>query len=398
MSELQVALALIGGIAVIGIVIYNRLQERKFRQRTGAGLTPPARDALLDTEPVRKEPSHRVDPGFYEPAIKEALPRGIQGRGDTEPHFGDTEILLEAALSEDSYKVPSAAGIVEDSAQLTRKEPSEAAPFDESIEFHAILKNREGMAAGKFGDAINRSASFEKRVRWLGLSPGGLSWEEVSPLHDKNYLEVQSVMQMADRNGPARQEDLAALCELIGELAEANGWQVRCDDADEGAVRAQSLDKFCADVDVQIGLNIVARGSSCLPIARIRHEAESAGMRLGSNGVYQLLDSRGETLFMMGNREPRPFSHENAHEPETKGITLLFDVPRVPDGLKNFDTMVKLGRKLAHDAGGLLVDDNLRPLTDVGIEKIRAQLGQIYDRMEARGLPAGSRLALRLFS
>jgi FtsZ-interacting cell division protein ZipA len=66
--------------------------------------------------------------------------------------------------------------------------------------------------------------------------------------------------------------------------------------------------------------------------------------------------------------------------------------------LKNFDGMVTLGRKLAHAAGGLLVDDNLRPLTDVGIEKIRAQLAQIYARMDARGVAAGSRLALRLFS
>ncbi len=44
------------------------------------------------------------------------------------------------------------------------------------------------------------------------------------------------------------------------------------------------------------------------------------------------------------------------------------------------------------------MDDNLRPLTDTGIEKIRTQLMQIYERMEARGVPSGSRRALRLFS
>jgi hypothetical protein len=48
--------------------------------------------------------------------------------------------------------------------------------------------------------------------------------------------------------------------------------------------------------------------------------------------------------------------------------------------------------------GGLLVDDNLRPLTDTGIERIRQQLTQIYGRMESKGVPAGSDLALRLFS
>ena len=60
--------------------------------------------------------------------------------------------------------------------------------------------------------------------------------------------------------------------------------------------------------------------------------------------------------------------------------------------------MVSFGRKLANEVGGLLVDDNMRPLTEGGIDKIRQQLAGIYQRMEARGVPSGSRRALRLFS
>ncbi len=398
MSELQIALALIGVLAVVGIVVYNRLQERKFRRQAEVGFSPPGEDVLLDAEPMREMLS-RVDPDFYEPATRDPISRRFHGRGDEEPHFGDTEILLEAALSEDNYQ--DHASIAESASyatQLMQQEPSEVASYDDSIEFRSVLKNLDGMAAEKLGDSITRSASLGKPVRWLGLPPGGLSWEVVSPQSDKKYLEVQAVMRLADRGGAADREQLAGLCNLTQELAQAQGWQVRCDDPLEASARAQQLDKFCADVDVQIGLNIVARGTAILPIARLRHEVESVGLRLGSNGAYQLLDSRGEILFMLGNREPRAFSKDNAHEPETKGVTLLFDVPRVPDGLKNFDSMVKLGRKLAHDAGGLLVDDNLRPLTDVGVERIRAQLALIYTRMESRGVPAGSRLALRLFS
>lgn len=398
MSELQIALALIGALAVIGIVIYNRLQERKFRRQAEAGFSRPGHDVLLDAEPEKITPM-RVEPDFHEPVIKDPVPLRFHGRGDKEPHFGDTEILLEAALSEDSYQGPAVAdNDSEDSSLPLESEKTEMAPYDEAIEFRTVLKNLDGMEADKFIEPVSRSSHIGKKVRWLGLPPGSLSWEEVSSKSGKKYLEVQAVMQLADREGAVGKENLAALCDLIQELAQAQGWQVRCDDPDEAAARGQSLDKFCADVDVQIGLNIVARGTAVLPISRIRHEVESAGMRLAANGAYQLTDSRGEILFMMGNRESRAFSRENTHEPETKGVTLLFDVPRVPDGLKNFDVMVKLGRKLAHDAGGLLVDDNLRPLTDIGIEKIRAQLAQIYDRMESRGVPAGSRVALRLFS
>jgi FtsZ-interacting cell division protein ZipA len=399
MNELQIALALIGVLAVIGILIYNRLQERKFRRQAEAGFAKPGRDVLLDDDYSHAAPG-RLDPDIYEPVIKDAGTGFFHGRDSNEPHFGDTEILLDAALSEDAYPQQDAviAGASESPVATAQPQPSSVAAFDEAIEFRAVLKNLEGMEADAFDEAVAHSAALGKSVRWLALPVGSPAWEDLSLQSGRRYLEVQAAMQLADRNGPAEKQDLAALCDLAQELAQLRNWQLRCDDVAEAVQRAASLDKFCADVDVQIGLNIVARGTAVLPIARMRREAEAAGMRLAEEGVYRLLDSRGEVLFMLGNREAHAFSRDNPHEPETKGVTLLFDVPRVPDGLKNFDAMVTLGRKLAHEAGGLLVDDNLRPLTDVGIEKIRSQLAQIYARMEARGVAAGSRLALRLFS
>ncbi len=402
MNELQIALALIGVLAVIGVLVYNRLQERKIRRQTEAGFARPGRDVLLDNAEGRAV-SDRPDTAFFAPLDEGDDDAGhgmFHGRDVLEPHFGDTEILLDAALSEESY--PQAVLAAEEPSDLqaasVRSQSPTVAAYDEAIEFRSVLKSLDGMAAEAFDTVAAHSAALGKPVRWLALPLGSPAWEELSPPSGKRYLEVQVVMQLADRDGPADKEGLSALCELTQELARLHGWQVRCDDTADAAARALSLDKFCADVDVQIGLNIIARGTAMLPIARMRREAEAAGMRLSDGGVYQLLDSRGEVLFMLGNREPGAFAKDNPHEPETKGVTLLFDVPRVPDGVKNFDSMVTLGRKLAHEAGGLLVDDNLRPLTDTGIEKIRAQLAQIYARMEARGVAAGSRLALRLFS
>jgi len=162
--------------------------------------------------------------------------------------------------------------------------------------------------------------------------------------------------------------------------------------------RAQAIDRFCVDVDVLIGLNVVARGEGAVNLTRIVREAESSGMMLGVDGVFQLLDSRGEPLYVLCNHDAEPFTAMAVEGQTSQGVTLQFDVPRVPDGLKVFDGMVAFGRKIANEVGGILVDDNLRPLTDTGIEKIRTQLAQIYQRMEARGVPSGSRRALRLFS
>ena len=80
------------------------------------------------------------------------------------------------------------------------------------------------------------------------------------------------------------------------------------------------------------------------------------------------------------------------------GVTLLLDVPRLQQGVRVFDRMIDTGTQLASALNGTLVDDNDTPVTEPGLEQIRAQLRGIYAAMEAKGIPAGSRVALRLFS
>ena len=82
----------------------------------------------------------------------------------------------------------------------------------------------------------------------------------------------------------------------------------------------------------------------------------------------------------------------------THGLTMLFDVPRIPNGLRSFDHMIMFARQLSDSLKGMLVDDNLRPLTDEGIAKIKQQISLIYAKMDKHGVPAGSARAQRLFS
>lgn len=419
MNELQVALAIIGILAVIGILIYNRMQERKYRKQTEAGFSKPDRDALLlDGEESKVEVS-RAWSGQSEPVFSEHDSTLDAGQHMREPTFGVESDLAPEPVAvrvapEPAQPEPSPQPVVDqkapllESAQTTHAESasgasnkaalSREAPYNELIEFKVQMKSVDGMPSEDFGDILSRCRALGKSVRWRALPLGGLDWEVLQPQSKKRYLEVIATMQLADRNGAATKEELSSLCNLAHDAVRVHGWQTKCDDLAESMARALSLDKFCADVDVLIGLNIISRGTAFLPIAKIRQEAEAAGMQLQADGSYHLLDSRNETLFTLSNRDPQPFAADTPNAPETKGMTLLFDVPRVPDGLKTFDSMVALGRKLGHESGGLLVDDNMRPLTDAGIEKIRAQLVQIYNKMESRGIPPGGRLTLRLFS
>jgi FtsZ-interacting cell division protein ZipA len=407
MSDLQIALLVIGVVIVAAVLVFNWLQERRFRKQAAAAFETSVGDALMKPAATPRESPGRIEPELREPALGEEPPLPIretaEPRLSIEPEIAANPFQATAPAAPPSPPPVAAAQAPRESfvtavpvdARPAAGQP--AVPYDELIEYR-IRIGGGGILASVFGDAINQSRGFGKPVRWNGLPEGGAAWEEVQPWRDVHYQQVLVTMQLADRNGAAHEEELSALCSLVQATAQAHGLGIACDDVVDAVERAQSIDRFCVDVDVLIGLNIVGRGDAQIDLSRVVGEAEHSGMVLGRDGVYQLLDSRGELLYALYNHDAEPFTAEAAAGQTSPGVTLQFDVPRVPDGTRVFDNMVALGRKLANEVGGLLVDDNLRPLTDAGIDKIRSQLAHIYERMEARGVPSGSRRALRLFS
>ncbi len=401
MSDLQIGLLVIGAAIVVAVLVFNWMQERRFRKQADAAFRTPLGDALMQPGALPPETQHRVEPALREPVF-DAGPFSRDAAAN-EPHLPVEAGQPDAAPARPASISPSPRPAPAISAPPVQPRPASPpvaaspAPYDDLIEYR-IRIGSDGVPANVFADVLNHTRTLGKAVRWMGLPVGAMEWEEIQPWRDVLYQQVVVTMQLADRNGAVEEEQLAALCDLLQTTAQVNGLRVACDDVVDALERAQAIDRFCVDVDVLIGLNVVARGEGAVNLTRIVREAESSGMVLGVDGVFQLLDSRGESLYALCNHDAEPFSAETIEGQRSQGVTLQFDVPRVPDGLKVFDGMVAFGRKLASEIGGILVDDNLRPLTDTGIEKIRTQLMQIYERMEARGVPSGSRRALRLFS
>jgi len=388
MSDLQIALMLIGGFIVVAVLLFNWVQERRYKKQADAALKPIMRDPLLDTAATPK-PTDRIEPKLREPQSASAATQPIA------PAAVAPEPVVPAAREHASpvlRDAPSAAP----SKNMPSLGPIPPAPYDELIEYRIRVEGK-GILGAVFAEDINAARTLGKHTRWLGYPEQGDEWEEIQPWRETFYREVQVTIQLVDRNGAVQESELYRLNELLAATAARHGLHVVAEDISEAMQRAQSVDHFCVDVDVLIGLNVVGNGDGGMKLAKILKEVESSGMMLGVDGAYRLLDSRGEALYSLCNHDAEPFS-PTAPQPETQAVTLQFDVPRVPDGLKVFDGMVSFGRKLANEVGGLLVDDNMRPLTDSGIDKIRQQLAGIYQRMEARGVPSGSRRALRLFS
>ena len=70
MSDLQIALLLIGVFIVAAVLIFNWKQERRYKKQAAAAFQSAASDVLLERSVVpRAATAERIEPGLREPVI-----------------------------------------------------------------------------------------------------------------------------------------------------------------------------------------------------------------------------------------------------------------------------------------------------------------------------------------
>lgn len=380
MSDLQISLLAIGAVVVVGVFLFNRWQEHKLKRHTAEAFNAGHGDVLQE-DAYTPAASGRIEPslGGVDVRLEEVV----------QPDFGQEEAAYEEPFH---LKLP---------ADLDNDQTAKAGQpdnLDPAIEFIIHLHPGEPVAASALAELMASLSKLGKPVRWAGLNENSGAWEAVLPQQDASYIELAAGLQLADRNGPASEAQLEEFCGAVQAFASQQMAVIDCPDKQAALLDAADLDKFCLEVDVLIGLNVVAQGGASFPATKIRTLAEVSGMVLEREGVFHYRNEHGVSLYSLCNHESSPFTPDEVKNLATHGVTLLFDVPRVPDGVQVFDQMTALGRKLANSLGGMLVDDNIRPLSDTGIDKIRQQLASIYKKMEAKQISAGSPRALKLFS
>ncbi len=372
MSDLQLSLFGLGILFVAGVFGYNKWQERKHRKLVERVFRNDHPDVLLGTR--RDEPSSTS--AVSAERIEPILP----------PTTGE----IRTALSQEA--------IIEDVQGLPALEEAPEEFADPAIDCIVRFES-----AGMIGGAYLWQAQlqvFEKLSRalaWCGLNEDSGHWERLSAHGAGDYRQLRAALQLADRRGPLTDHELTLFLNGVQRLADEFLAVAGLPERNDVLARAAEIDRFCASVDIQIGVNIVSPGISFAG-ARLRGLAEAAGMVLREDGMFHLCDETGVTLYTLSNLEALPFAGEEMEELSTSGVTFTLDVPRVKDAPRVFDGLITQARQFAASLGGTLVDDNRAPLSDGALDVIRDKIIDIGERMAGQGLMAGGRQALRLFS
>lgn len=413
MTELQMGLIGLGTTAVVGVFAYNKWQEHRQRKLAESLLKPHHEDVLLGERPrapvapataERNEPAfngeqsdsagERMEPVFVDPTPTMPPEDMLMAEREIEMPEAPTFVAPQAPIAQPA---PAPAPLAEEAPDLPEVDvPAEL--LDPRLEFVAAMELVEPVSALQILHS-QRSAlvRVNKPVHWIGFNERTREWQRLGLDGDITVRRLRVGLQLVNRLGPVSDGEVVIFANAMQALADE---LMAVADMPPSNVldQAAEIDRFCAAVDLEIGLNLVTRGGA-FSGTKIRALAEAAGMVLGSDGLFTRYDESGRAQFSLQNYESTRFSADALRTLTTHGLTFLLDVPRVDHGERVFQQMSEIAKRFADTLQGVLVDDNRQPLSESQLEHIRREfIGKPQATMASFGLAAGSPQALRLFS
>ncbi len=390
MSSLQMSLLILAVVLVAAVVGYNYTQNRKVakrleRSREGMasvvaqehqrGATP-VPSSTSRAEPVLSgmsaESIHNTGlaPSKPQQSLVEQAMSGTQPLPISEPQDAHTESAFEESPE------PSSLPAQTDPYMLRSFGLHPSADCVVQIRYsQAVSSDRLLAAAG----GIRRVGA--KPVIFEGVAANG-EFEPLVP--GERFSGLRAGVLMANRHGPLNAMEFSDFASLTQKIADSTDGKVDLPDMNEVLNRARSLDSHCAELDAQIGLNVITADAQSP--ADLAAAAREFGLVEKGNNRFAKLGEHGEVLF----------SFSLADAPNR--ITLLLDVPRAPAQTNPWSQMVACANRTVARFGGRLVDDADKALTPESLDRIASQLGQRYQRLSDASFDAGSPVALRLFN
>lgn len=230
MTDLQLGLLVIGAVAIGGVLVYNRVQERAAKRRIEAAFGSRHADPLLDSEAARREP-------------------GLSNL----PHHTDRAAAVPTGTLPDER-------------------------FDYVIE---LAPTRRVSAAEALGHWSALEHRFAKRVLLAAHDEG--AWRRLLAGDTGRCTTLRAGLQLASRDGAVGEAELLEFRSSVDTLGNRLGASVSAPDMRAALEAARELDALCADADVQVALHVVAPPDAPFPQTAAASVAGSA-----QGGVFQV--------------------------------------------------------------------------------------------------------------
>jgi hypothetical protein len=320
-------------------------------------------------------------------------------RAGTKPPVGPADSLP-------GERTDPALGIDGDSAELDTQ-PDLGASVRRAPRLDALIDALVPLTldAPVAGDAVLAHMPTSRRAGSKPFYVEGLdavSGEWGMPEPGRRYSELQAGVQLASRSGALNEIEYSEFVQKVQAFAEALGAAPDFPDMLEVVARARELDDMTSPLDAQLILLLRSKGVAW-SVSYIQQCAARQGFVLGvvpGRMVVPSLDDGAPPVLQLiiDSQAAMAALGGTPQDAAVREVTLVLDVPQTPQAAEPYPAWHGAAQVLAEDMEASIVDDHGHALTLQSFAAIAGDLRQLYARLEALDLAAGSPAARRLFS
>ncbi len=426
MSNLQIGLAIAGGVVLAAVVAHSTWTSRKNKPRQA---DPIAQDEAIEAASISsasfdgpQEPAFETTPGY--PVSNTDNPSVHQQQTSlSHDPVNDMALAMMQEATMHAQREPNAADLAriaadkakaaERAAEEKRTQASQAAreiaaadliPVEKRPSLDALI---DVIAAIEIEHPISGEATLaampatrrvgNKLFILEGLHTETGLWEQ--PRNGQRYGAFQAGVQLANRLGALNEIEFSEFVLKIQHFSDTvNGAPEFPDMLDEVA-RARELDSFASAHDAQLSFTIKAIKTAWSP-GYVQQNAARLGFVAGVIPGRMVVPAPvvGLPPILGLTFDAQAAMSEDPAQTAIWELTLSLDVPQVDRQEEPFARMVHTADELARVMDGAVTDDNGQALSQAAIASISRDLQALYDTLDARDLSAGSVQARRLFS
>jgi hypothetical protein len=342
------ALALLGGVVLLGLALHGWWTSRQAVPRQAAPAMPAA--------------GERVDPALAGPGDADGesgLPPGGLRAGPVRRTTARLDALIDAI-------VPLA--------------------FDAPVSGELVLSHLP---------SLRRAGT--KPIHVEGLDVETQEWE--APAAGRRYSELQAGVQLANRSGALNEIEYSEFLQKVNAMADTLGATADVPDMLEVVARARELDALANPLDAQLTVKLRSNGVAW-SVPYVQQVAGRLGFVAGGLPHRLVLPAaeEGAPPVLVLNVDPQAALADQPQDSAVRECSLILDVPQTAAGAEPFPAWHRAATTLADDMDATVVDNDGQPLVLAAFAAIGRELDELYRQLDALDLSAGSPAARRLFS
>jgi FtsZ-interacting cell division protein ZipA len=421
MSNLQIGLAIAGGVVLAAVVAHSTWTSRKNKPRQAE---PTSQEEVIAlTNAADSEDPALVPTRHQESEDLDSTARYPSQNALSHDPINDMALAMMQEATLHAQREPNAADLAriaaekEKAVQYAEEEKRKQATLPPAPLVHQDLipvEKRPSLdslidviAAIEIDHPVSGEAALaampatrrvgNKLFLLEGLQTENGLWEQTR--QGQKYSAFQAGVQLANRMGALNEIEFSEFVIKIQNFSDAVNGAPEFPDMLHEVARARELDTFASAHDAQLSFTIKAVNTAWSP-GYVQQNAARLGFVAGVIPGRMVVPAPvvGLPPILGLTFDAQAAMSEDPAQSAIWELTLSLDVPQVDRLEEPFVRMVHIADELARVMDGAVTDDNGQALSQAAISSISRDIQALYDVLDARDLSAGSVQARRLFS